>query len=136
MKEKLLRREEVLEIARGLEFMGQGCWLTAGAALVLQGVKETTHDVDIVCTTQMADQLEAQGVPFRKSPFDNTRIFAYNQDVEVLENWFTDKVITVEGLQTATVESIRKQKAAHAREKDLADIALIDQFLEKGKQEK
>lgn len=131
MKETLLNREDVLRIARSLDFMGESCWLTAGAALVLHGVKETTHDVDIVCTTELADRLEAQGVPFRRSQFDNTRIFAYNQDVEVLENWFTDTIVTIEGLRAASVESIRKQKEAQGREKDLADILLIDRFLKR-----
>ncbi len=131
MSEKLLYREDVLSIARGIKFIGSDCWLTSGAALVLFGVRESTHDVDLICTKKLADRLEAEGYPFHRDGLDNTRIFAVNEHVEVLEDWETEEVVQVEGLPTASLLSIRKQKAALGREKDLRDIALIDSFLQK-----
>ncbi|WP_243111251.1 GNAT family N-acetyltransferase [Acutalibacter sp. 1XD8-33] len=128
----MLSRKDVLEIVRGLDFMDSGdCWLTSGAALVLFGVRETTHDVDLICTSALADRLEARGVPFRRDGLGGARIFAYGQDVELLEDWDTEEVVTVEGLRSASLLSIRKQKEKLGREKDLRDIALIDRFLRK-----
>lgn len=128
--EGLLTREDILRITAGLDFFGGGdCWLTSGAALVLYGVKKATRDIDIICTRAMAGRLEAQGVPCRRDGLDNTRIFAVNELVEVLEDWATEEVVEVEGLRTASLLSIRAQKAALGREKDLADIVLIDRFL-------
>ncbi len=126
MDKGLLGREDVLSIARGIEFMGPECWLTSGAALVLFGVRESTRDVDLVCTKELADRLEAEGYPFRRDGLDNTRIFSVNEHVEVLEDWETEEVVEIEGLRSASLLSIRKQKEALGREKDLRDIALID----------
>lgn len=132
MAENVLKREDILRIVRELDFMGPDCWLTAGAALVLQGVKETTHDVDVVCSKETADLLEGRGVPFRRSEFDQTRIFAVSGQVEVLENWFTDEVVAVDGVRVASVESVRNQKAVQGRPKDQKDIEWIDRFLGRG----
>lgn len=132
MAENILKREDILRIVGELDFMGPDCWLTAGAALVLQGVKETTHDVDVVCSTETADRLESRGVPFRRSEFDQTRIFTVNEQVEALENWFTDEVIAIDGVRVASVKSVRKQKEAQGRPKDQKDIELIDRFLGRG----
>ena len=129
MDKGLLGREDVLGIARGIEFMGPECWLTSGAALVLFGVRESTRDVDLVCTKELADRLEAEGYPFRRDGLDNTRIFSINEHVEVLEDWETEEVVEIEGLRSASLLSIRKQKEALCREKDLRDIALIDGFI-------
>lgn len=135
MDKGLLGREDVLSIARGIEFMGPECWLTSGAALVLFGVRENTRDVDLVCTKELADRLEAEGYPFRRDGLDNTRIFSVNEHVEVLEEWETEEVVEIEGLRSASLLSIRKQKEALGREKDLRDIALIDGFIVKEERE-
>lgn len=131
--ETLLHREDILRLLKDLDFLEDGCWLTSGAALVLYGVKEATRDIDLICTAELADQLEQRGVPFRRDGLDGTRIFQINDKVEVLEDWQTDEVIELEGLKIASLLSIRKQKEALGREKDLADIRLIDCFLEKRK---
>lgn len=129
--EAVLNREDILRIVKEAGLPGEGWWLTSGAALVLYGVKERTRDVDLVCTTDLADQLEKQGVPFRRDGLDGTRIFALSGQIEVLENWHTDEVIELCGLRVASLPSIRRQKEALGREKDLLDIRLIDAFLEK-----
>lgn len=131
--ETLLHREDILRLLKDLDFLEDGCWLTSGAALVLYGVKEATRDIDLICTAELADQLEQRGFPVRKDGLDGTRIFQINDKVEVLEDWQTDEVIELEGLKIASLLSIRKQKEALGREKDFEDIRLIDCFLEKRK---
>lgn len=131
MNEPKLTKRDVLKIVKGLDFFNEGedCWLTSGAALVLYGVKERTRDVDIICTVAMADRLEAAGIPFKRDGLDGTRIFSVNDQVEVLEDWETEAVVKVEGLRAASLLSIRKQKEKLGREKDWADIGLIDRFM-------
>ncbi len=128
--EAFLNREDILRLLRELDFLGEDCWLTSGAALVLHGVKESTRDIDLICTTALADKLEGQGVPFRRDGLDGTRIFAVSGQIEVLENWHTDEVIELCGVRAASLLSIRRQKEKLGREKDLSDIRLIDEFLE------
>ena len=44
MEEKKLGREDILRLMNGLDFLGKEYWITAGAGLVLHGVKQETHD--------------------------------------------------------------------------------------------
>ncbi len=127
----LLGRDEILRLLANLDpdFPQDGWWLTSGAALVLFGVREHTHDVDLICTAETADCLEKKGVPHRLDGLDGTRIFALGKQIEILENWHTDEVIELDGLRVASLLSIRRQKEELGREKDLADIRLIDEFL-------
>lgn len=115
-EEKRLNREDILRIVSELDFFGG---------------EDSTRDVDVICTRALADRLEARDVPFRRDGLDNTRIFAFNSLVEVLEDWDTQEIVEEAGLRTASLLSIRAQKAALGREKDLADMALIDAFLER-----
>lgn len=129
MEEKKLGREDILRLMNGLDFLGKEYWITAGAGLVLHGVKQETHDVDFGCTSGLADLLVEKGYPYRVSEQDGTRIFAVGEQVEALENWFADEIEEKYGLQVASLESIRRQKADLGREKDLEDIRRIDDFL-------
>ena len=128
MEEKKLGREDILRLMNGLDFLGKEYWITAGAGLVLHGVKQETHDVDFGCTAGLADLLVEKGYPYRVSEQDGTRIFAVGEQVEALENWFADEIEEKYGLQVASLESIRRQKADLGREKDLEDIRRIDDF--------
>ncbi len=131
MAENRLFREDILRLLQELDFLGEDCWLTSGAALALYGVKESTRDIDLICTTALADKLEKKGVPFRRDGLDGTRIFAVSGQIEVLENWHTDEVVELCGVRAASLPSIRRQKEALGREKDISDIRLIDGFLER-----
>ena len=132
MAEGLLKREDILRITAELDFFGgEDYWLTSGAALVLYGVKESTRDVDIICTKELADRLEERGFPFQRSGLDGSRIFTISAEVEALEDWETEEISEAAGLRAASLWSIRRQKEALGREKDWRDIRLIDSFLGK-----
>ncbi len=105
--------------------------ITAGAGLVLHGVKQETHDVDFGCTSGLADLLVEKGYPYRVSSRTARAFFAVGEQVEALENWFADEIEEKYGLQVASLESIRRQKADLGREKDLEDIRRIDDFWRK-----
>lgn len=130
MESPALARPDILRILRQLGPLARECCLTSGAALVLYGVKERTRDVDLICSQETARRLESEGYPFHSSPLEG-RIFTVSGLVEVLEGWPMDDTVLLGEYRLSTLESIRRQKAALGREKDLADIRLIDRFLEK-----
>ena len=49
----------------------------------------------------------------------------------MLENWFADKIIFIDGLPVGSLESIKKQKAQLGRAKDIEDIKLIDDYIKR-----
>jgi hypothetical protein len=60
---------------------------------------------------------------------DNSRIVEVNDQIEILENWFVDKIVFIDGLPVGSLESIKKQKIELGRAKDLCDVKLIDEYI-------
>ena len=103
-------------------------WLITGAAMVLYGIRDETSDIDMGCTTSMADQLAAAGYAYRITESGN-RWFKYNEQIEIFENWINDAVTEINGLPVITIQGLIEMKQELGREKDLNDIGLIQDFL-------
>lgn len=129
MEEKKLDRGDILRILKEIELPLGEYWVVSGAALVLYGVREFTRDVDVGCTAALIDALIKGGCPWRKSERDGARIVALGEDAEALENWNVEEIGEIEGFPVAGLKDIRRQKEELGRDKDWADIRLIDDFL-------
>ncbi len=105
-------------------------WVLAGSAMVLHGIRLETHDIDLGCSKVLADELEMQGYPTRVM-LDGTRRIAYAEDVEIFEEWIFDKVTLVDGIPVISLDGLLEMKRSLGREKDLRDIALIEEFLQR-----
>ena len=115
----------LLQRLRELPFPQQEYWVVAGAAMVLHGFRPRTHDIDLGCSTLLADELEKRGYAVSRCE-DGTRRIAYAEDVELFENWLEGTVEIVSGVPVVCVDGLVQMKKALGREKDLADIALIE----------
>ena len=123
-----MNKEDILSKLGKFKYGPEGFWLVTGAALVLYGVKEETSDIDMGCTSEAADRLEADGFLFKVME-DGNRQFKIDGDIEVFENWLCDKIETAEGYPVMSLKGIRETKLRLGREKDLRDIKLIDEFV-------
>ncbi len=123
-----MNRAEVLKKLETLPYPREDYWVVAGAAMVLYGLREETHDVDLGCTTEMADRLEQSGCPCRTMP-DGKRHFKISEDVEAFENWLYDRVETVSGAPVISLGGLLEMKRRLGREKDQRDIRLIREYL-------
>ena len=103
-------------------------WLTAGAALVLFGIRKETEDIDMGCTTAAANRLEADGYLYRVME-DGNRWFKIDEDIEVFENWLYGSVEQLDGYPVLSLQGLRELKQHLGRVKDLRDVQLIDTFL-------
>lgn len=126
----MLYKEDIVRILKEMNLPLSEYWITSGAALVIHGVKETTRDIDLGCTTNFVEQYIEKGCKYKVAN-DNTRIVEVSDEIEVLENWFVDKVEIIDGLPVGSLESIKKQKLELGREKDIKDIKLIDEYINK-----
>ena len=125
-----MERNEILMQLSDLEFDKKEYWVITGAAMVLYGLRPKTHDIDLGCTTALADSLQAGGYPV-KIKENGMRHITFNEDIELVENFLFDKVQLVEGFQTISLEGLLEMKKSLGREKDLKDIALIEAALNK-----
>lgn len=122
-KDSLLRR------LRELSFSEKEYWVVAGGAMVLHGFRPQTRDIDLGCTTLMADKLEKQGYAVSRCE-DGSRKILYSEDIEIFENWLEGAVEMISGVPVVSADGLIQMKKKLGREKDLADIALIEKMRE------
>ena len=118
-------KHSLLQRLQKLTFSKKEYWVVAGGAMVLHGFRPQTHDIDLGCSTLLADELEQQG--FAISLYeDGTRKILYSENIEIFENWIEDTVVIISGVPVVSVDGLIQMKKKLGREKDLADIALIE----------
>ena len=105
-------------------------WVVAGSAMVLHGIREETRDIDLGCSKELADRLEAEGY-LKEAMADGSRKFVIGNEVEIFEEWLFDRVESVDEIPTISLKGLVMMKESLGREKDLADVGLIREFMER-----
>lgn len=123
-----MKKADILAKLRTFPLDPGGYWVAAGAAMVLYGIKEETADIDLGCTSETADRLEAQGYLYRKTR-NGRRWFRIGDDIEIFEGWLFDRVVSIEGVPVISIEGLIELKRDLGREKDLKDLARIERYL-------
>lgn len=98
--------------------------INTGGAMVLHGLREETHDLDIWCTKKLGDAL-AQRCDVQVLP-DGTRRFVPAPDVEIYENMLPGETVFLNGIPVASLEDVLALKRQLNREKDQRDIAVLE----------
>jgi len=97
----------------------------AGGAMVLHGFRPQTHDIDLGCSTRLADELERQGFAVTRCD-DGSRKISYSENIEIFENWIDGKVTFISGVPVVCADGLLQMKKKLGRDKDLADIVLLE----------
>ncbi len=118
----LLRRLQTLP------FPKEQYWVVAGGAMVLHGFRPQTQDIDLGCSTRLADELERQGYAASRGE-DGARRIRYADDIELFENWIEGAVEIISGVPVVCADGLIQMKRKLGREKDWADIALIEKAI-------
>lgn len=122
----------LLQQLRKLPFSDREYWVVAGSAMVLHGFRAQTHDIDLGCSTLLADELEQQGYTVSRCE-DGSRKIIYSENVEIFENWIEGTVEICSGVPVVCADGLIRMKRKLGREKDLSDIALIEKAREAGR---
>lgn len=117
-------KQSLIQRVKELSFPDGEYWVVAGGAMVLHGFRPQTHDIDLGCSSLLADILERQGYPTTLCD-DGTRKIRYSDDVEIFENWLEGEVEMVGSVPVVSADGLIRMKSKLGREKDLADIELI-----------
>jgi len=123
--DSMLDQAALLQRLQALPFSKEEYWVVAGGAMVLHGFRPQTHDIDLVCSTRLADELERQGFAVTRCD-DGSRKISYSENIEIFENWMEGAVEIISGVPVVGVDGLIRMKKKLGREKDLADIALIE----------
>ena len=120
----MLDKKQIIARLEELHLDDTKYWLITGGAMVLYGLREQTSDIDLGCTSDLADLLQQEGFPVERMP-DGTRKIVVAEDVEIFENWLEDKVERFEGVPVISIQGLIEMKRALGREKDFRDIQMI-----------
>ena len=120
----MLDKKQIIARLEELHLDDTKYWLITGGAMVLHGLREQTSDIDLGCTSDLADLLQQEGFPVERMP-DGTRKIVVAEDVEIFENWLEDKVERFEGVPVISIQGLIEMKRALGREKDFRDTQLI-----------
>ena len=126
----MLTRENIIETLREAAFDRNEYWVAAGAAMVLYGIRDVTRDIDLGCTSKLADELEGRGYPSEVLS-DGSRRIVFSEEIELFENWIEDQAVLLEGIPAVSLKGLIRMKEKLGREKDRNDILLIKEHLAK-----
>jgi len=122
-----MKKADIIARLEGLGFDKNEYWAIAGTAMVLYGLREETHDIDLGCTAKLADELQ------KRYPTtildDGTRKIVPGSDVEIFEDWLYDKVVRVDDIPVISLPGLLTLKKTLNREKDQPDIQKIEAYI-------
>ncbi len=127
----MFEKLSLLRRLRKLPFSEKEYWVVAGGAMVLHGFRPQTRDIDLGCTTLLANKLEQQGYAVSYCE-DGTRKILYSENIEIFENWIEDTVEIIGGVPVVSIDGLIEMKKKLGRQKDLEDIALIEKIRKNG----
>lgn len=125
-----MNKNDIINRLEDLNFDKNRYWVLAGSAMVLHGIRPETHDIDMGCTKEFADELETEGCPAVVMP-DGTRRITYSEDVEIFEDWIFDRVVFVDEIPVISLGGLLEMKQSLGREKDMRDVQMIEEFIER-----
>lgn len=122
-------KNSLIQRLQEIPFSKSEYWVVAGGAMVLHGFRTQSHDIDLGCSTLLADKLEQQGYVVSHCE-DGTRKILYSENIEIFEDWIDGSVEIISGIPVVCVDGLIQMKKKLGREKDLEDIALIEKTQE------
>lgn len=125
-----MNRQDIIKRLNSFPYSKDEYWVITGSAMVLYGIREITHDIDMGCTSMMADQLEKDGYSYTLTESGN-RKFVIGEDIEIFENWKYGSIERIEEIPVLSLEGLIEMKQSLGREKDIKDITLIKEFRQK-----
>lgn len=129
-----MERDEIIKKIKNLNLDLEEVWVTSSAALVLHGVKSNARDLDLGCSSSLWDELILKGYKYKQFE-DGTYAIDIKSDIEIIKEYYVDDIVKIEEINVGSLESIKKQKQKLGREKDLKDIKLIDEYINKKQNE-
>lgn len=133
-----MNRVEILNKLKEYNFDTNEYMVISSAALVIQGVKEETKDIDISVTPKYYKYLE-ENYNCELERYDeknNINIYYIDDVINFSTNYYSedkDDFILLDGIKIQSISSVTRLKNMLNRPKDMKDIELINKFLEKSK---
>lgn len=132
-----MNKNEMVAILKQLELDRSGCEICMGSALLMYGLREKAHDADIAVSEERFQEYLDKGYPIECNTWGRERILIDIDGGFEIE-LFRETLMEVEskyfdGFYVQTLESIIKWKEHLGREKDLRDLKVIKEYIDKNR---
>ena len=125
-----MNKQDIINRLKEFPYSKDEYWVITGSAMVLYGIREMTHDIDMGCSSKMADQLGKDGYVPTLTESGN-RKFVIGDEIEIFENWKYGSIERIDGVPVLSLDGLIEMKKSLGREKDYRDIYLIEEFKKK-----
>lgn len=123
-----MKKEEFMNLVDSLNLDNKDYCIISGGALLLHGLKESTHDVDIYVNENGFNKLNNQ---FKIEKTDDNK-YKVKENVECFlrdDEYLEKQRVVVNGYSLQSLEKILELKLELNREKDLEDIKALRKVL-------
>ena len=130
-----MNKREMIRMIKNLGLNKPGCIICMGSALMIHGLRQETHDIDVAVSDAVFKEYLKKGYQIDEN-ISRERILIIKDGIEI--ELFRDLVTDIEcekinGVYVQTLESIIKWKTKLGRDKDKKDIEVIKDFINKNK---
>lgn len=123
-----LDRADIIKLCNELGFDKQSYRLSYGSALVMHGVRQFAHDIDMDVSGDLFEEL-SHNYPL-KYKRDGERYICIDDIVDVFAtDSLAEDTEFIDGIPVAGLEHVREAKRRLGRDKDMEDIKLIEEFM-------
>jgi|SRR3989344_5307993 len=132
-KEDIINKVKTLNLPKGSYIVFGSCPMTA------LGIREA-NDIDLLVSQEIYEKLKNNGwkeidkgpndKPLTRDVFEVHNNWNFSSYSPTLEDLFLN-AMEIDGVTFASLDDVRKWKAASGRLKDIVDIKLIDNYLAK-----
>ncbi|MCI9585103.1 MAG: hypothetical protein HFH45_00460 [Bacilli bacterium] len=128
-----MNKDEIISILRKYNFNTNDYIVLSTGAMVIHGIKETAHDIDLAVSSKFYNELiktydcecyleyQINGKSMKVYSFD---VFDFGEDY-----FDTSSINLIDGIPVQSINSILKFKKSLNREKDIKDIQLIEEYI-------
>ncbi len=125
-----MNKQDIINTLNKYHFDTNEYMVISGASMVLQGIKETTKDIDISVSKKYYDFLEENYNCELEKVINGLNIYLIDKVINFSTNYYNrDEVVMYEGFPIQDLDGIKKLKLSLNREKDIKDINKLDKYL-------
>lgn len=130
-----MNKKEMIQILKAEGLDTKDTVVVMGGALLLHGLRNETHDIDINVSQETYQSLLDRGYKTDLNSIGRDRILVMNgeNEIEIFDDGITEvEYEEIDGVYVQTLESILNWKRILNREKDQKDIEVITSILNQG----
>lgn len=125
-----MNRQDILNALNKYHFDINEYMVISGASMVLQGIKESTNDIDISVSKKYYDYLVKNYKCDIEKVINGLNIYLIDDIINFSTNYYNrDEVVMYKGFPIQSLEGIKKLKLGLNRAKDISDINKLDKYL-------